>query len=681
MKVNRVKVTYGRPCPHSAGGGCQIYDKRPVDPCRNFVCAWVANGSPFPDWMRPDQSRVIVQFNKYLWRDRPVDIAVSVGDTIPGASLAWLVQFQREHQRLLIITERVQPAVGAKPKTSLKVLGTDAFQKDIGELIRNGRFSLENVHLGKKGASGGLAKTAVNFPGTGSSVRNQSTPSLNQLCPCGSGKQYSQCCKLQKAQLPQPPIVPLAQPKPGNAQSLSKSLRDAVEHHQAGRLDEAEGLYRAMLQVEPNHADALHLLGVVNHQLARNEQARELIHKAIMLNPQAAEYHNNLGEVCRAMHSLDEARHCFSKAISLRPDFAEPHRNLALVELEEGNPAQAISLLQASMERFPDYLGIYQALGDAYLSRQEFLKAMSAYEQGLSKDPANATLLCSKGIALKVAGRLDDAIAHYKKAIALNPAVPELHHNLSLILIKTHQYSDAADCLERLIELRPADESSSHLVAAFRNVTTDRAPASYVRELFDQYAEKFDRHLGALEYRTPQLLADMLRGVLMDGARLQNALDLGCGTGLFGAEIRDICTRILGIDLAPRMIEKARARGVYDQLVEADILEYLSSAQSGQFDLISATDVFIYIGNLTPVFQQASRVLVPGGWLAFSIEVAPSEKTDYFLDKTGRYQQKLDYIRRVLRELDFEERGFGPVVLRKESDRPVEGCICLFSKL
>ena len=141
------------------------------------------------------------------------------------------------------------------------------------------------------------------------------------------------------------------------------------------------------------------------------------------------------------------------------------------------------------------------------------------------------------------------------------------------------------------------------------------APRHYVEQLFDSYAVGFDEHLvGTLQYRGPQVLADGL-----GRERYASALDLGCGTGLAAPSLRPRCTRLEGVDLSAVMVERARARQLYDELRQADVVEALTAAP-GAHDLLFAADVFIYVGALDAVFAAAARALRPGGELCFSVE-------------------------------------------------------------
>ncbi len=455
----------------------------------------------------------------------------------------------------------------------------------------------------------------------------------------------------------------------------------AIQLHQAGRLRKAESIYHQVLQVQPNHADALHLLGLANHQLGKHEPASTLIKKAISLNSLAAHFHNNLGEVCRAMNRLDEAQDCYEAALTLQPQFPEAHRNLGLVHLAKGNPKRAISYLRVAMERFPDYLGIHFALGVAHQQQHQFDEAIASYDRGLEINMADPTLLCAKGTALKAKGMLEEAIQHYQKSIAHQPNVAEFHNNLALIYQQQGSFPEAIASLQRVVELRPDNESARHMLAALQNTTPDRAPAAYVRGTFDGYADGFDQHLvSKLEYQTPGIMADLLRNTLAIDSKAFNILDLGCGTGLFGAHATDFKKQLHGIDLSPRMIDKARERGIYDQLIVGDLLEFLAATKSGEFDLIAAADVFNYVGNLLTVFEHAARILVPEGWFVFSIEAAQENAGDFMLDKTGRYQHSQNYIERLREQFGFIETSFTETCLRKEEGNPVTGYLYLLKK-
>lgn len=473
--------------------------------------------------------------------------------------------------------------------------------------------------------------------------------SRNQPCPCGSGKKYKHCC----ANRTSPPTSVINQSEQ-EILNPRAALQLAMQHHQAGRLREAEMLYQQVLQIQPDHPDTLHLLGVVNHQLGNNDLAYTLISKAVKQMPDTVHFINNLGEVCRAQNKLDEAQACYEKVLVIQPAHAEAHRNLGLV---------------------------YLALGLALSSQGQTDEAIARYDMALTLSPNDPALLCAKGVALKLKGDLDKTIQHYQHALTLQPAVPEFHHNLALTYQSLGKLAEAETCFEKTLELQPSNEMAKHLLAALKNITTDRAPASYVRDTFDSYAEKFDTHLvNHLKYRTPEMLAALIQNKLNPEHQALNVLDLGCGTGLFGEHVKHIKKQLIGIDLSSKMIAKAKNRGIYDELIVGDLLDYMSTATASQFNLIVATDVFNYVGNLLTVFQQASKLLCEGSWFAFSLEAAGDDASNFVLDKTGRYKHGRMYVPHLCEQFGFEESGFAQSTLRMDGNTPVVGYLYLLKK-
>jgi len=129
--INGVEVSPGRPCPHSTGKGCDDYENRPVDPCDNFNCGWIIPNSPLPEWMKPNNGKVIVFFNKLQWNGVPVDLAVPVGKKIPPRSLEWLKRFSEKNMRLLIYTEQILEDGQFQKQQQIMAYGPSTFQQDM----------------------------------------------------------------------------------------------------------------------------------------------------------------------------------------------------------------------------------------------------------------------------------------------------------------------------------------------------------------------------------------------------------------------------------------------------------------------------------------------------------------------------------------------------------------------
>jgi hypothetical protein len=133
IEKEAIRATLGAPCAHCEGAGCRIYDTRPVDPCRNFTCAWRASGSPLAEWMRPDQCKAIVMFDRLRWRGQPCIVAVAVGATIPLRTLDWLKQYAQQNIRPLLWEEYEQVDGRFTGRKRVAVHGPSEFAREMFE--------------------------------------------------------------------------------------------------------------------------------------------------------------------------------------------------------------------------------------------------------------------------------------------------------------------------------------------------------------------------------------------------------------------------------------------------------------------------------------------------------------------------------------------------------------------
>ena len=166
-----------------------------------------------------------------------------------------------------------------------------------------------------------------------------------------------------------------------NQTAISQSFQVAMEHYQAGRLPEAEVVYRQILQASPSHADALHYLGVIAHQSGKSEDAVDLINRAIRAKPSAPMY-CNLGIVLQAQGKLNAAIESYRKAISLRPNHAELHHYLGDTLKAQGNLDAAVSSYSRALELRPDYAGAYISLGNTFHHLNKLSEAEACYRKG-----------------------------------------------------------------------------------------------------------------------------------------------------------------------------------------------------------------------------------------------------------------------------------------------------------
>ncbi len=306
-------------------------------------------------------------------------------------------------------------------------------------------------------------------------------------------------------------------------------------------------------------------------------------------------------------------------------------------------------------------------------------EARALFEQLLAAQPDHAEAWNSLGLVIDEGGDTEGAMECWRKAIALRPDYAEPHNHMGLALDRLNDEAGAIAEWKEAARLRPDwVEPQYYLSAANEAAAPSAAPARYVTKLFDKYAHNFDDHLlRQLEYKVPELIAEAIQraGVV----RAAEVIDLGCGTGLCGVKVRPLAARMVGVDLSPKMVEKARERNIYDELVAGDLMDVLKKQQSG-VDLILAADVFVYVGELTAVFQAATAALRPGGILVFSVEKTHENEADLELRESRRFSHSRRYIERLVAKTGMELLELSDAVLRTDGRDVINGMIGVVRK-
>lgn len=240
-----------------------------------------------------------------------------------------------------------------------------------------------------------------------------------------------------------------------NALFPQETLHLAIQHHQAGQLAQAEALYRQILQQQPHHADALHLLGVVALQVGQYGTAAELIGQAIARNAKSPEYQANLGEALRSLGKLDEAVAAYRKAIRLNPKLAAAYNNLGIALKQMGKGIEAITAYRRAIGIKPDYFQALNNLAIALKEQGDIAAAITHYRQALALNPDSAETHNNLGVALNEQGAADQAGEHFRQAIALKPEFADAHEGLGGALRALGRLDEAAAAYRAAIRLKP----------------------------------------------------------------------------------------------------------------------------------------------------------------------------------------------------------------------------------
>jgi predicted O-linked N-acetylglucosamine transferase (SPINDLY family) len=242
---------------------------------------------------------------------------------------------------------------------------------------------------------------------------------------------------------------------------VSESCEDMVDagfaHHEAGELEQAEALYRKVLEVDPEHAEALHLLGLVTYQQGDFPKAIELIRRALPELDDLPEAHLNLGNALRETGQLSEAADCYRRAIELDPDYGMAYSNLARALNDQRLFEAALESARRAVELIPDFLGAHVNCAAALLGLERFAEAEISLRRAVELAPEKPEAHRDLGETLAHIGRLDEAAASYRRSLDLDPAYAQAHRNLGNVLKKQGKLGEAMACLERAVELEPDD--------------------------------------------------------------------------------------------------------------------------------------------------------------------------------------------------------------------------------
>ncbi|WP_374300013.1 methyltransferase domain-containing protein [Ferrovibrio sp.] len=271
---------------------------------------------------------------------------------------------------------------------------------------------------------------------------------------------------------------------------------------------------------------------------------------------------------------------------------------------------------------------------------------------------------------LRLTESLANNLARLQQALNANPDSENLLHQVARLQTRLDRRADALLTYRRLLSLRPDHAEARHMAAVLAGEAPEKANADYIAGLFDAFADSFDEKLvGWLDYKAPQQVAS-IAARLLEGRLATRAIDLGCGTGLLGPEVQKLVRRLDGIDLSPRMVDKAHQRGVYDELIVGEIVAALLKRPAA-YDLVLAADVLSYFGDLRSLLIAVHDCLQPGGLFIATVEKGAEAR--YTASKTGRYQHGETYLRKRAAEAGFDVVALEDVDLRQEEGRPVRG--------
>ena len=388
---------------------------------------------------------------------------------------------------------------------------------------------------------------------------------------------------------------------------MTNTLQDADALRQSGKYEEAARFYFEALRADPRNFDALYAFGLLHLECSQFEGAEDLIARALAVNPGFAEGHIAHGMALIQLQRHGDAIASFERALALRPNFIEALCNRAT----------------------------------AMLAMQRFEEAVQGFDAALALDPRHAISWNNRGNALAQLKRFEEAVASYDSALAIDGDLMQARDNR----------------MNALFELK----------------LTKRCPPAFLRVLFDEFSAHYDETMvEKLGYRAHLHLRYLADRVLPKDGAPWRILDLGSGTGLVAEAFKDMTQggRLDGIDLAPRMIEAARAKGLYDDLILGDLETYLA-APGPAYNLMLAADTMIYLGDLNPTFSGVVTRLERGGFYLFAVE--STAEGSWQQTRANRFKHTEAYLREEAARAGLEFVEVLECQLRSEDSVPVAG--------
>lgn len=428
---------------------------------------------------------------------------------------------------------------------------------------------------------------------------------------------------------------------------LQQALRAAQSQHQQGDFEAARRGYRRLLKHHPGLIPALHYLGVLEHMDGHSEKGLRLMQQALARAPDDFDIRRNTANVLNDINRAQEAEPMYRALIQERPNDPGNHSNLSTALRKLGRLPEAVEAAREAIRLAPDLPVAWHALGNALAGVRQLEEAAQAYE----------------------------------KVLTLAPEFGPAHNSLCQVLLKIEQggwlsrrrLHRTRAAYRRWLKASPGHPTASFMLEALeRGSAPERMPDNVVQATFDAYAGDFDVHIRSLDYRAPELVAEVLNRRLDAPESSLDILDCGCGTGLSAPLLKPWARQLWGVDLSSGMLQQAQRSGLYDSLHEAEAGRFLVDHPE-HFDLCVFVDVLSYFGDLKTIMKKAAGALRRNGWLALTVERNPS--SGFQLHPTGRYSHHEDHVRAALRAAGMADIEVEVAAIRNEGQAPVSGLI------
>lgn len=457
-----------------------------------------------------------------------------------------------------------------------------------------------------------------------------------------------------------------------------KLAKQAAESYRQGKFEESKQYLLELLKGGVESSALYNQLGIVENKLSAYDEANRFYQKALTLQPDHIDAMYNLALNLAAQGKLDESMASLLAVIKVEAGHIKAHFTLGKLLLEKKMPEKSNEHFDLIVRERPENEAYLSQIVAVLLQYQVYPLAKIYCERLHRLDPVNTEALYNLAVIEAKQNHIAEAIEYYQQVLAVKPDHFPALNNLAVIYLEQKNKLMAQRYFEEALKLKPDNESIQYTLSVLKGDQSVAPPKAYIKDLFNHYADHYDAHLQkGLDYKVPELLKNAVEKFSKQTNSAWDILDLGCGTGLSGEVFSDKAQSMIGVDLAEKMLDVAREKKCYQELVVADVEGYLTSCDK-QFDVIISADVFIYIGDLAKIFIEAHRCLKASGFFAFSIEL--DKQQDYQTQVSGRFAHSEKYIKRLAKEIGFKVKHCKAVETRKQDKQAVAGAVIVLQK-
>lgn len=455
-----------------------------------------------------------------------------------------------------------------------------------------------------------------------------------------------------------------------------------------GDKEAAAKCYHDALKINKSSEAAMLNLSTIYYEMKDFEHSAEYARKVLAQNERNIAAWQNLANIAFCGEQYEEALQYYQKMYDYNNNSYIAMVNIANTYYCLGKYVLALDFAKRSLVKHPSSVSAHILAGNCLNAMGKYEKAIDMYSGAYELDNSNFELLNSLSEAYRSNNDWENCMLFaWRYMKSLPDPMNTAHLNFGYLLYEC--YSEKSEELAKKYALKwlkyfPENKIVKHLASALTDgKALQQSDAEFIQETFNSFASEFEATLRDLEYQAPELIFEALSQNLKTSlfSKKYHILDLGCGTGLCGEKIKKFATGrgLIGVDLSEKMLEIAKEKHLYAELICDDICHYLENSEYF-FDIVVAADVWTYFGDLTKAFVRVWRSLSPDGIFVFTFSENEMNKEDFFMAPSGRFVHSFSYIERVLKGSGFKIVSADKHILRNEAEVPVYGYVVVARK-